>query len=119
MRDTNIKEFQNSLNRNRTRLLSGTYFFKYKVKNLCHNRGSDVEVFLRLKKLMCYQILTKTEKFISKTSVKHVTREECLKPELRVKIEKFKETLGFRLFNINFCIERDKHFQGMYLEGVV
>ena len=56
---------------------------------------------------MYYWIITKTGKLVSKTSVKHVTRYDYLKPEIESRFDDFNKKLMERLDNENLWVNSD------------
>ena len=56
---------------------------------------------------MCYWIITETGKLMSKTSVKHVTRDGYLKPYIESRVDDTKKKMAEWLENRNFHVDSD------------
>ena len=59
---------------------------------------------------LCYWLVTETGHLVSKTSVKHVTREDYLKPEIQEQILSFTDKLHEWLDDANFQLEAEEGF---------
>ena len=66
---------------------------------------------------LSYWLITESSKIISKTSVKHITRDDYLQAEIKVEIDQFNHHIDESLDDANFVVGEGK-FDSMYLKDI-
>jgi hypothetical protein len=67
---------------------------------------------------LSYWLITESGKIISKTSVKHVTRDAFLQTDKKAEIDEFNCQLDASLDDANFVINGEGEFDSMYLDDI-
>lgn len=75
---------------------------------ISHRVGSD----------LCYWLVTPAGRFVSRTTVQHVTREDYVNPDIKRQIDEFNDQLAEAMRDDNFAIEGDGGYNEMYLDDI-